>query len=75
MASPTEPNPWQLFETAPVGGPDILVLIQDFAIQATWEDGQWQPELPYWSGCGCCSSTPPAPSHWMPRHPAPLVLN
>lgn len=71
---------WQPIETAPRDGTDIIILVDNMAIQgyfhtpkdipvhATWirRDGRWEYITLESHGCGCCSSYDPPPTHWMP---------
>ena len=67
---------WQPVETAPKDGSDIILLIEDVAIQAYWDKSKyarpgWQPITLSSHGCGCCSSSNEDPTHWMPLPEAP----
>ena len=61
---------WQPIETAPKNGTDIILRVDDYAIEgrfvATIYGGYWAKISLNSHGCGCCSSEDPNPTHWMP---------
>jgi len=69
---------WQPIETAPKDGTNILLLIDEWAIEGYWRLSKWPSGSPRWDviglpshGCGCCSEPDPEPTHWMPLPDAP----
>ena len=57
----TEPTTWQLIDTAPKDGVDVLLLLKRprNAIQARYT-------LAGWVDCWCAFVDPYEPTHWMP---------
>lgn len=75
-AMPPAPQ-WRTIDSAPRDGSEVLLLIENRAFQAAWDDctlpngsrycpGEWRPASLPSHGCGCCSSKDPDPTHWMP---------
>ena len=62
----TEPTTWQLIDTAPEDGVDVLLLLKRprNAIQARYT-------LAGWVDCWCAFVDPYEPTHWMPLPPPP----
>lgn len=57
---------WQTIETAPKDGTHILLFIEDQAVEGWWDDSwnEWSVATLSIHGCGCCSSSNEAPTHW-----------
>lgn len=64
-------NNWQVIETAPKDGTEILVYNDDGEVyQASWKIDRWRLASAGQHGCGCCGGDAEFPTHWMPL-PAP----
>jgi hypothetical protein len=59
---------WQDIATAPKDGTEILLYVEDVAIEAVWDSSLgrrfWRVGSVTSHGCGCCSSNDDDPTHW-----------
>ena len=67
---------WKPIETAPKDGTRIILLVNNYAIEAHYDnegyyESKWEVvSLPV-HGCGCCGDENEEPTHWMPLPAAP----
>lgn len=66
---------WQTIESAPKDGTSVLVINDDGHVyEAAYDDTCEKFRFPSADqhGCGCCSGSDDAPTHWMPLPALPV---